>query len=204
MWWCSHFVGIFDLALDWNALFPGYNGVFEYKVITVATPLIVDLEATGLGENSFPIEISWVNHKGKIFTHFISVEGVDNVEWDENISEINRITLEDLEDGLSVNEVVALLEESIGDGELVIYTDGVEWDEFWLRRLYSAAECKFPGFKFIPVEAIPLKKLMDSGLDFSAAREEYNQVIEKLRMNTKKTHRAKDDVMFHLKVINEF
>jgi len=107
-------------------------------------PIIIDIEASGFGRNSYPIEIGIVLENKQ--THCFLIKPAP--EWDhwdiegEALHGITRETL--LKYGHSAIEVADFLNELlIGK---TIYSDGWSYDQTWLHVLYESIE-KTPLFR---------------------------------------------------------
>tara|TARA_R110000824_G_scaffold399764_1_gene605682 strand:+ start:2067 stop:2558 length:492 start_codon:yes stop_codon:yes gene_type:complete len=107
--------------------------------LEVALRTFVDIEASGLDQtNSYPIEIGWSDTLGNQ-DNFLIKPLASWSYWDPNAQLIHSISREELlSDGLSVKEAAMRLNSSLG-GETV-YCDALDFDGFWLKRLFKAAE----------------------------------------------------------------
>ena len=108
------------------------------------TPTMLDVEASGFGRHSYPIEIGFVLPDGHAFCTLIQ-PAPDWTHWDaaaEQVHHITRALL--LRRGRPALEVAHLLNERL-DG-LVVYSDGWANDYTWLAILFDAAGMA-PSFK---------------------------------------------------------
>lgn len=105
--------------------------------------LTVDVEASGLGPGTFPIEIALCDvATGETQSWLIrpTEEWLDRAEWhwSKASADVHGIALDDLlTDGVPVEEVAAELDDFI-DGAVVVSTDQVA-DAGWIQTLYAAA-----------------------------------------------------------------
>lgn len=103
--------------------------------------LFLDIEASGLGSASFPIEIGWVldDEAGPESILVRPHETWDVASgWSAASAEIHGITPAMLEElGLSVEEACTRL-DNLAPGRLVV-SDAHRHDDWWLGRLYAAA-----------------------------------------------------------------
>ncbi|MFT6152975.1 MAG: hypothetical protein ACJA0E_000329 [Bermanella sp.] len=101
-------------------------------------PAIVDIEASGFGRGSYPIEVGIVLEDGSIHAMLIKpADGWDH--WDESAEKIHGISREHLkENGLPVREVAIFLNDLCGGQTL--YTDAWSFDSSWIGRLFDEAE----------------------------------------------------------------
>lgn len=103
-----------------------------------------DIEASGFGRGSYPIEVGVATSEGRCHCFLIRPESDWN-HWDSSAEQthgITRATL--LEKGLSVNTVASRLNSLLAGR--IIYTDAWGYDSPWLMRLYDAAD-SWPTFK---------------------------------------------------------
>lgn len=85
-------------------------------------PSIIDIETSGFGAGSYPIEVDYVTHHGNCWCSLITPCD-DGQHWNlvpERLHHISRDTL--LAHGKSIETVTTQLNEAFHD--LVIYTDG--------------------------------------------------------------------------------
>ena len=120
-------------------------------------PCVIDIEASGFGVGSYPIEIGYVTADGRTScTLVLPADGWQH--WDagaERVHGISRANL--LAYGRPVSEVAGLLNRDLA-GQTV-YCDGWAHDYSWLARLFDQAECS-PAFKLESIHAL----LNDSAL----------------------------------------
>lgn len=108
------------------------------------SPAILDIEASGFGADSYPIEVGYVLPDGGAFCTLIQPQP----QWThwapdaERVHGIGRDLL--LRHGRPVAEVARLLNESLRGR--VVFSDGWAHDYPWLGALYEAAGC-YPTFR---------------------------------------------------------
>lgn len=110
-------------------------------------PLFIDFEASGFGEDSYPIEVAWNSAGGAVESYLINTDCIaDWIYWDPDAEcdahQISQDHLERLGDPPSI--VAQRMNERLA-GQ-VIYSDAVEFDDFWMKRLFDAVDLK-PAFK---------------------------------------------------------
>lgn len=116
-----------------------------------ACPAIIDIEASGFGAHSYPLEIGAVNAKGERYCALIHPLADWN-HWCEGAAQIHGITRELVEQrGKPVRQVCAELNQFLG--EITCYSDAWTHDSPWLTRLYFGARCN-PSFHLSPIELI--------------------------------------------------
>lgn len=106
--------------------------------MTVPAPVIVDVEASGFGAGSYPIEVGIALADGSTRCYLIRPAD-DWRHWDpaaEDVHGIPRPVL--LSRGRSIETVARELNREL-EGQTV-YTDAWGYDSSWLARLFDAAE----------------------------------------------------------------
>jgi len=103
----------------------------------IIRPSIIDVEASGLGPDSYPIEIGVILTSGKRYCSLI-FPASEWTHWDEQAAKVHGITREDLKRfGRPVTEVSKALNELLAG--LVIYSDAWGIDLRWITRLFYTA-----------------------------------------------------------------
>ena len=118
---------------------------------TVDDPYIVDIEASGFGGQSYPIEVGVALPDGGKFCRLI-LPPKQWTHWDDSAEQghrISRYTL--LRRGRPVAEVASELNERFA-GE-TLYSDGWVVDKPWLTTLFFAARIDME-FRVSPLEMI--------------------------------------------------
>lgn len=116
--------------------------------------ICIDLEASGLARESYPIEVAWkCSETGEHDSFLIDPTSVaDWTFWDEFASELHCIPFAKLEaEGVSVKEAAERLNRSLDGCEII--SDAVEYDSFWLGRLFKAAGIE-PTFELKGLERV--------------------------------------------------
>lgn len=107
-------------------------------------PIVIDVEASGFGPGSYPIEIGVVMGDGRTHCRLIQPQP-DWTHWEpqaEAIHQLDRATLHRV--GLPAHEVAYWLNGLLRDR--VAYSDAWGQDYAWLSRLYDAAQSQ-PTFR---------------------------------------------------------
>ncbi len=100
-------------------------------------PFIIDVEASGFGRGSYPIEVGFARPDGSVFSCLIRPEP-EWEHWDDSAEMVHGIPRAKLlEDGASVRDVAEKLNEELR-GE-VVYTDSWGFDSTWLSLLFYHA-----------------------------------------------------------------
>ncbi len=107
-------------------------------------PAILDIEASGFGRGSYPIEIGFVDPHGALFCSLIQPEP-DWVHWDASAEQLHGIQRALL---LQHGKPAAWVAEEVNKrlAGQTVYCDAWGHDYAWLSRLYDAAE-RSPSFK---------------------------------------------------------
>lgn len=114
-------------------------------------PPILDVEASGFGLGSYPIEVGIVMPDGRSWCSLVKPEP-DWQHWDPSAAAIHNITRDQLErHGRPVLEIAVILNDWLGG--MVVYSDAWAHDYAWLNRLYDAAE-RMPHFKLDNLRAL--------------------------------------------------
>lgn len=101
-------------------------------------PAIMDLEASGFGRASYPIEVGYVLGDGTSFCTLIRPTD-DWRHWDASAEGVHHITRDTLErHGRPVQEVARMLNDQLKGQTL--YSDGWGHDYAWLAGLFEAAD----------------------------------------------------------------
>lgn len=142
--------------------------------------ICLDFEASGLGLRSYPIEVAWRDAAtGAEDSFLISPDQVPGwEEWSESAEAIHHISQDVLlAEGLGVQQACRRLNRAL-EGRTV-YCDALEFDLFWLRRLYDAAGMR-PMFRLQGLESLLQGESLQRFLDVIAQQQ--------------RRHRALDDV----------
>lgn len=114
-------------------------------------PAIIDLEASGFGAGSYPIEVGYVLPDGS--SDCTLIRPVERwTHWDASAEAVHGIARQSLFDhGRAPGEVAAMLNRSLRG--LVVYSDGWSHDYTWLAVLFDEAGM-VPNFKLEHLAAL--------------------------------------------------
>lgn len=114
-------------------------------------PVIIDIEASGFGKNSYPIEIGVIFSEGEKLCRLVRPE--ENwTYWDSEAEAVHKISRQILEShGLSALEIATELNQRLNGKE--VYSDCWTVDKPWLDILFDAAKMN-PTFKVRAIEMI--------------------------------------------------
>ena len=150
-------------------------------LMTIMRPNIIDVEASGFGTESYPIEIGFVMGSGKRYSTLIRPhEGWNH--WDETAEKIHRIPRELLiKRGKPIKDVATQLNKMLREN--TVYSDGWVVDKPWVSKLFYTA--RIPQRFFLsPLELILSESQM----------EVWHTVKQRVtRQIKKKRHRASID-----------
>ncbi len=161
-------------------------------------PRFLDIEASSLGVNSFPIEVAWSDHLGNIESHLINPYAIEEwTDWDYHAQQLHGISRKMCrEGGMHPDRVCNKMSESIKPGE-IIYADGLPFDDFWIDTLYGAGSMLgYAQFRIMHSDLVMLSLLRKVELD----DRKLLQLYERLKMQARKMvgarHRAEPDVLY--------
>jgi hypothetical protein len=101
------------------------------------TPLVLDLEASGFGRDSYPIEVGYVLPDGASFCTLIRPEP-GWAHWDASAQSVHGIARDTaIRHGRAAADVARLLNERLRG--MTAYTDGWAHDYSWLAALFEVA-----------------------------------------------------------------
>ncbi len=158
-------------------------------VASVNKIAFIDLEASGLGPASWPIEVGWCFPDEEPEALLIKpADDWADEAWDHNAEALHGLSQQKLrKNGFGIEEVCQRLNAALGKKE--VYSDAPDWDGFWLYRLFSAAGAK-QGFD-----------LRDFGeLLRSFPPEKVSAAISAATQTAPHRHRAREDVL-HMQAV---
>lgn len=104
----------------------------------VQPPAIIDLEASGFGRGSYPIEVGFALEDRNVHS-FLIKPAPDWTHWSEEAEQIHGISRQQLdEEGLNPREIALKLNELLRGKTL--YSDAWSFDSSWVGRLFNEAE----------------------------------------------------------------
>lgn len=144
-------------------------------------PAIMDIEASGFGSSSYPIEIGYITETGERFCCLIKPHQ-DWVHWDEDAEGVHGISRQALlENGNDIRWVTTELNQRLANKTL--YSDGWVVDSTWLNELYYRAGVS-PTFRLSAIDMVLSELQM----------ERWHLVKERLHAeNVETRHRASSD-----------
>jgi hypothetical protein len=114
-------------------------------------PCILDIEASGFGRHSYPIEVGYVLPDGRARCTLIRPPA-HWTHWDPGAEQVHHISREILlQHGRPADEVARMLNGDLAGN--TVYCDGWAHDYPWLAALFDEAGMA-PGFKLESVRAL--------------------------------------------------
>ena len=99
-------------------------------------PIILDIEASGFGKGSYPIEVGFALPDKSTYCYLIKPRD-DWTHWDTGAEEVHGITREILQQkGRPAEEVAAIMNEQLQNK--TVYSDGWGYDTSWVSLLFDA------------------------------------------------------------------
>lgn len=114
-------------------------------------PSIIDIEASGFGKESYPIEVGYVNSHGKSWCSLI--KPCDEwLHWSQVAEQLHHISRDTLfVHGKSVESIATHLNDVFLNQ--IVYSDGWLQDFTWVNRLFEVANMT-PHFKLEDLRSI--------------------------------------------------
>ena len=114
-------------------------------------PCVIDIEASGFGRHSYPIEVGYVLPGGQARCMLVA-PAPGWTHWDEAAAQVHGITRGILRSrGLSTREVACTLNSDLAG--MTVYCDGWAHDYTWLAVLYDDAGMS-PSFRLETVNRL--------------------------------------------------
>ncbi|MGB3725428.1 MAG: hypothetical protein WA981_06650 [Glaciecola sp.] len=149
----------------------------------VLTPSIIDVEASGFGAHSYPIEIGVVRNDGQRYCRLLKPFD-DWCFWESSAQQVHGISRQQLfECGIDGVTMCRELNEFLGD--TTVYSDGWVVDSPWVVSLYERASANM-SFHISPLEMILSEPQMQKWHDTK------HRVIDQLKLTR---HRASNDAL---------
>lgn len=133
----------------------------------------LDMEASSLSNDSYPIQIGYTTINGNVFEtkEFLIKPSCEWDDWDEEAENyIHNISRESLRDGLDIISTCNLLNSELGNKLIIV--DSKKYDEFWLDRLFDAANIR-REFEIVDVDTYLFNGFGITNGTFETERENY-------------------------------
>jgi hypothetical protein len=161
------------------------NGISDLPTVAAqlsfTAPAVLDIEASGFGQDSYPIEIGFVLPDGQSYCSLIK-PAAGWTHWDAAAEKLHHISRKTVQThGRDAREVARLLNEQLRG--MTLYCDGWAHDYVWLNVLFEAVEMT-PFFKLDNLRVLLTEREADF---FDIVK---RQVASELRLQR---HRASSD-----------
>lgn len=121
-------------------------------------PTIIDIEASGFGHDSYPIEVGVADFRGRRFSRLIKPMAHWQ-HWSSSAQAIHGISQETLvENGCDARSVAQDLNQFLM--ETCAYSDAWVKDKQWLDKLFFDTRVR-PSFQFSPLEKLMSEAQME-------------------------------------------
>tara|TARA_Y100000588_G_scaffold306474_1_gene330186 strand:- start:496 stop:996 length:501 start_codon:yes stop_codon:yes gene_type:complete len=105
--------------------------------VSDSVPPIIDLEASGFGRGSYPIEVGYALEDRQTVSYLVKPAS-DWQHWSEEAEQIHGISRDLLqEEGLTPREIALKMNENLRGKTL--YSDAWSYDTSWMGRLFDEA-----------------------------------------------------------------
>lgn len=149
----------------------------------------IDVEASGLGSHSWPVEIGWAIEAGAPTSWLVRPHASWSPDaWDPRAEALHGLSRERLDrEGVDPRDIAARLNRELA--ACAVYSDAPDWDGFWLFRLFAAVGVRqqFAVHDF-------------ARLAPALAAEEGAALLAEANRLSPRSHRAGDDVK-HLQTL---
>ncbi len=161
-------------------------------------PRFLDVEASSLDANSYPIEVAWSDDQGNIESYLINPYAIEEwTDWDYHAQQIHGISRKMCrESGMHPERVCNRMSNSIRAGE-TIYADGMPYDEHWIDTLYGAGSMLgHAQFRIVHSDLVMLTLLRKVELDNNKLLELYERLKLEAHRMVGARHRVEPDVQY--------
>jgi len=157
-------------------------------------PHYIDIEASGLVEESYPIEIAWNDDTGVITSHLIKPLA-EWSHWNPEAEKVHGISRNLLEaEGITPAEMCRLLRQDLHGRR--VHSDAPMLEKMWLNRLFRCVEGRDCLLLVLGITKIPAirEACYERGL--------YDRLRNQATEEVGTVHRAAADVRVHLRVFD--
>jgi len=164
--------------------------------VKINIPHFVDLEASSLRSNSYPIEVAWNFADDSIESYLISPVGIEQwTDWSTESQGIHGIRRQELiEKGRDPAWICARMNQQL-EGK-VVYSDNPEWDGRWLEELFRIAGGDVMGFTVGSSEGLLFDQSFPDFVEWARYEERVKQLKYEARVRAGGQHRASMDVRY--------
>jgi len=154
----------------------------------------LDVEASGLHETSYPIEIGWADDALNAWSFLIRPEPDWGIgDWRSSAQDVHGISRErTMEEGILVHEAVDRLNSTLGGKH--VFSDAHRQDLLWLRRLYVAANARI-NFTLVDETQAAATHLRPGEYVIPMLLQRYSEAHILSEKHYPHTHRAAEDAI---------
>lgn len=98
--------------------------------------IVIDVEASGLGSDSYPIQIGWCSLDKRVQGSLLLQPAKTWNSWDDQAEEVHGIDRADLLNGLPLEAATSIIMD-VTQGRSV-YCDAPIFDQFWIDTLFAS------------------------------------------------------------------
>lgn len=161
-------------------------------------PYFLDIEASGLSFESYPIEIAWGADDGTLEEHLISPSSIAGwTHWDPAAEKIHRLQRERvLREGKAPDWICNRVDAQLSGKE--VYSDNPDWDSMWLACLFDACGRVCPPIGLLPLDDLFIELLCPDPSDRIRGLVKILMLKSTARRTVGSRHRAGKDVQYML------
>ena len=160
-------------------------------MIDLSRALWLDVEASGFGPDSYPIEVGWSDIQGRTGSVLVRPEPAWT-HWDSKAEALHGISRALLgAEGVPVVEAATRISDATA-GRSAVLSNHPGPDAWWLERLFTAAGKRTVPFRLANADAL-VTSFVGGGL---TGMGEYVVAEEQAKELAPITHRAADDARF--------
>jgi len=150
---------------------------------------IIDFEASGLGKESYPIEVGWGDGRHPATSFLLNPKAMDGwTDWDPRSLEFHHIPREKLiKEGKNPKRIAEIMIKELAGKTL--YSDEPRYDNMWKDRLLKDAGYD-PGL----IKIKNLKYFLNKMIKATSPKMKFTDLLEEFSAKTKIPHRAGPDV----------
>lgn len=151
--------------------------------------VVIDVEASGLHDTSFPIEVGWCFGDLRSGSFLIRPhESWSEEDWKWESEQVHRISMRDcLRHGIEVEEAAVRLNETLQGHDVL--ASAPDFDGMWIRRLFETANIK-PAFHVMSYKTVL------RGITKELTESQQDDLLNKVRNLFPYTHRAEEDARY--------
>jgi hypothetical protein len=161
-------------------------------------PRFLDIEASSLSMDSYPIEIAWSDPEGNIKSHLINPYAIEAwTDWDYHAQQVHGISRKQCrEEGVHPEWLCRRMCQAIPAGA-ILYADGGELDAGWIDVLFGINHgLDRAPFRVVHSDVVMIPLLAKIEADPTQLCRLYEKLKREARAIVKERHRAQADVQY--------